>query len=77
MRRVGQAELAALVGVSVRQLSRLERGDCRPTRDTAERLAAALGSSADYLFPAIHEKKGPGPSHPDPLGSRVTGYVEG
>ena len=47
-------ELAVAVGLSSRQLARLERGLCRPTRATAEVLARVLGTSADALFSSIY-----------------------
>jgi len=44
-------ELAALSGVSRMTIYKLEHGGTSPQLDTAQRLAVALKSSVDALFP--------------------------
>lgn len=48
-------DLARLTGVSRASLSRLNLG-ARPNRETAARLAAALGISADEVFAAASRR---------------------
>ena len=42
-RGLSQDELAALAGISGRQIERLERGQARPSAGRQERVSAALG----------------------------------
>ena len=53
-----QAELADEAGVNQVQVSRLERGIRQPQLRTAQKLADALGTSVDRLFP----HRGPTPA---------------
>lgn len=46
---VNQGELSAISGVSQRQISSYERGKSEPRADTLERLASALGTTAEWL----------------------------
>lgn len=50
-RRMTQKVLAELAGVSVSTISKIETGEVRPTRETTDGIAAALGVSAGYLDP--------------------------
>lgn len=51
-RTLSQQDLARLSGISQQSLSKIERGQLRPSRDVQARLAAILGSSPGELFPA-------------------------
>lgn len=50
-RRLTQAELAALAGISRESVGKIERGDERPRRKTAQKLAVALGWPVETVFP--------------------------
>jgi transcriptional regulator with XRE-family HTH domain len=45
-----QEELAAFLGVSQGQLSKIERGKLGPTAEILIRLAARFGKSADWIL---------------------------
>lgn len=49
-KRLSQADLASLVGVSKNHIGRYERGDSQPTFDKIKKLAEVLGVSGDYLL---------------------------
>jgi putative transcriptional regulator len=49
-------ELATLSGVSRMTIHKLEHANQSPTLDTAQRLAVALKSSVDALFPIAEAK---------------------
>lgn len=51
-RNVSQQDLADLIGVSIRSLSRYENGSSLPTVDAAIKLAAYYGLSVEELFSA-------------------------
>src|SRR5581483_2168545 len=63
--------LAERAGVSARNIQNLERGENRPLRDTARRLAAALGlgerDRAWLLTAAVPVPRRRGPGAPGPL----------
>ncbi|WP_018178788.1 helix-turn-helix transcriptional regulator [Jongsikchunia kroppenstedtii] len=50
-RRVTQAELAAAVGVSRQTVVAIEKGDYAPSVYVAIRIAGALDSTVECLFP--------------------------
>lgn len=47
---MSQDDLAAQVGVSLRQLQRYEGGDNDPTGDIVDRLSTILKTTSDYLL---------------------------
>jgi transcriptional regulator with XRE-family HTH domain len=49
-KNLSQGELAKLVSVHYNHIGRYERGSSRPSADALQRLASALGVSADYLI---------------------------
>lgn len=51
-RNVSQQDLADLIGVSIRSLSRYENGSSLPTVDAAIKLATYYGLSVEELFSA-------------------------
>jgi transcriptional regulator with XRE-family HTH domain len=51
VRGLSLTELAAHSGVSRVTIHKLERGGASPSLDTAQRLAVALSTSVDALFP--------------------------
>jgi DNA-binding XRE family transcriptional regulator len=50
-RQLTQRDLAELAGTSRETVSHVESGRTRPTLETAERLARALGASLEEVFP--------------------------
>jgi len=48
-----QCELGAMCEMSISHLCQLEHGYIKPCRRTAEKLAVALGTTTDLLFPGI------------------------
>lgn len=52
MRSLTQQQLADAAGIHFNTLQRLEKGLTSPTLDTARRLAQALDTSVDALWPA-------------------------
>lgn len=49
-KNLSQEELGRLVGVHANHLGRYERGLSKPSADTLQRIAEALGVSSDYLI---------------------------
>ena len=63
-RKISQQELAELIGVHVRQISKYEMGVCLPTLERIRRMSEVLEVSADELvFGSSSRKKS---SNPDP-----------
>jgi transcriptional regulator with XRE-family HTH domain len=69
-RKISQQELADLIGVHVRQVSKYEMGVCLPTLERIRRMAEVLEVSADELVfgSSSHQKasipRSPGVKHP-------------
>jgi transcriptional regulator with XRE-family HTH domain len=66
-RGLSQAAVAILADLDVSQVSRLERGLCRPRRTTIVKLARALGIGADRMRQILENP--PGQPHWDGRGA--------
>ena len=47
---INQAELAKIIGISLRSYSRIEIGETEPTLDQVNRIAEALDTTPEYLL---------------------------
>ena len=55
-RSLSQTELGELVAIHYTHIGRYERGTSRPSADTLNRMAQALGVSTDYLLEGNNEQ---------------------
>ncbi|MBK9374028.1 MAG: helix-turn-helix transcriptional regulator [Holophagales bacterium] len=63
-RRLSQQELADLIGVHVRQVSKYEMGTSLPTLERIRRMAEVLQVSADELVFGVTKRKAGAPRDP-------------
>lgn len=75
-RHISQEKLAAMAGVSQREISKIELEQLTPTMYTAKLIAKALGMSSDDLFFTDDEAEEMG-LRPRKTGERVNGMDAG
>lgn len=70
-KRMSQARLAEIVGVSTNAISSYETGVRKPNPRVAEKIAAYFGMNRDEMWSALYSDRDP--SHDIPVDGRETG----